>query len=48
VLDTRTRTWEQRRVAYDHRAYQRRLERLGWDARTIALLGRERTVAVPA
>jgi predicted phosphodiesterase len=48
VLDTRARTWEQRRVAYDHRAYQRRLERLGWDARTIALLGRERTVAVPA
>jgi predicted phosphodiesterase len=43
VLDTGTGAWEQRRVAYDHRAYQRRLEALGWDARAIALLGRERS-----
>jgi diadenosine tetraphosphatase ApaH/serine/threonine PP2A family protein phosphatase len=42
VLDTRTGAWEQRRVRYDHRAYQRRLEGLGWDERAIALLGRER------
>jgi putative phosphoesterase len=45
VLDTRTGRWEQRRVAYDHRAFQRRLEALGWDARTVALLGRERAHA---
>jgi predicted phosphodiesterase len=41
-LDTATGRWEQRRVAYDHRAYQARCERLGVDARAIALLGRER------
>lgn len=45
ILDTAAGTWTQRRVAYDHRAYQRRLERAGWDARAIALLGRERPVA---
>jgi predicted phosphodiesterase len=48
VLDTRAATWTPRRVAYDHRAYQRRLEREGWDARAIALLGRERAGATPA
>ncbi len=45
ILDTRAGTWTQRRVAYDHPAYQRRLERLGWDARASALLGRERAAA---
>lgn len=44
VLDTATGAWEQRRVAYDHRAYQRRLELLGVDPGAIALLGRERAV----
>jgi predicted phosphodiesterase len=44
VLDTASGRWEQRRVAYDHRRYQRRLEGLGLDPRTIALLGRERVV----
>jgi predicted phosphodiesterase len=44
VLDTVSGRWEPRRVAYDHRRYQRRLERLGFDPRTIALLGRERVV----
>ncbi len=42
VLDTAAGRWEQRRVAYDHRTYQRRLETLGVDPRAIALLGRER------
>jgi len=42
VLDTATGRWEQCRVGYDHRAYQRRLERLKFDPRAIALLGRER------
>jgi predicted phosphodiesterase len=42
VLDTATGRWEQRRVSYDHRAYQRRLESLSFDPRAIALLGRER------
>jgi predicted phosphodiesterase len=42
VLDTATGRWEQRRVAYGHRAYQRRLETLGLDPCAIALLGRER------
>jgi predicted phosphodiesterase len=42
VLDTASGRWEQRRVAYDHRRYQRRLEELGIDPRAVALLGRER------
>jgi predicted phosphodiesterase len=42
VLDTARGTWEQRRVAYDHRGYQRRLEELGLEPRAIGLLGRER------
>jgi predicted phosphodiesterase len=42
VLDTAAGRWESRRVAYDHRRYQRRLERLGVDPRAVALLGRER------
>jgi predicted phosphodiesterase len=41
-LDTATGRWEQRRVSYDHRGYQARCERMGVDARAIALLGRER------
>jgi predicted phosphodiesterase len=41
-LDTGTGRWEQRRVAYDHRAYQARLAKLGVDPRAVALLGRER------
>ena len=41
-LDTATGRWEQRRVAYDHRAYQRRMEALGLDPLAVALLGRER------
>lgn len=45
ILDMRTGGWEQRRVTYDHRAYQRRLESLGWDPGTIALLGRQRDAA---
>jgi predicted phosphodiesterase len=45
VLDTGTGRWEQRRVRYDHRAYQRRLERMRFDPRTIALLGRVRAPA---
>jgi diadenosine tetraphosphatase ApaH/serine/threonine PP2A family protein phosphatase len=40
LLDTQTGEWEQRRVAYDHGAYQRRLEALGWESATVALLGR--------
>jgi predicted phosphodiesterase len=47
VLDTATGAWEQRRVAYDHRAYQRRLEALGLDPGAISLLGRERRRAAP-
>ncbi len=48
VLDTASSRWEQRRVSYDHRRYQRRLEALGFDSRAIALLGRERAaLAVP-
>jgi predicted phosphodiesterase len=42
ILDTAARAWVQRRVAYDHRAYQRRLAALGWDERAVALLGRRR------
>lgn len=42
VLDTASGRWEQRRVAYDHRAYQRRLERMGLDPRSVGLLGRVR------
>jgi predicted phosphodiesterase len=42
VLDTASGAWSQRRVAYDHRRYQRRLEGLGVDPRAVALLGRER------
>lgn len=41
-LDTATGRWEQRRVPYDHRAYQRRLEALGLHPLAVALLGRER------
>jgi predicted phosphodiesterase len=41
-LDTATGRWEQRRVAYDHRAYQARLTERGVDPRAVALLGRER------
>lgn len=41
-LDTATGRWEQRRVSYDHRAYQRRMEALGLDPLAVALLGRER------
>jgi predicted phosphodiesterase len=47
-LDTATGRWEQRRVAYDHRAYQARLARMGVDPRAIALLGRERAGAAGA
>jgi predicted phosphodiesterase len=49
VLDTSSRRWEQRRVGYDHRAYQRRLAGMGFDPRTVALLGRVRAgvAAVP-
>jgi diadenosine tetraphosphatase ApaH/serine/threonine PP2A family protein phosphatase len=47
LLDTATGRWEQRRVAYDHGAYQRRLEALGLDPLAIALLGRERARAAP-
>jgi predicted phosphodiesterase len=42
VVDTATGRWEQRRVAYDHLSYQRRLAALGWDPRSVALLGRAR------
>lgn len=42
VLDTATGRWEQRRVAWDHRRYQRRMEALGLDPLAVALLGRER------
>ncbi len=42
VLDTARGRWEQRRVAYDHLSYQRRLEKLGFDPRAVALLGRVR------
>jgi predicted phosphodiesterase len=42
VLDTGSGRWEQRRVAWDHRAYQRRMEALGLDPLAVALLGRER------
>lgn len=42
LLDTATGRWEQRRVSYDHGAYQHRLEALGWEPRTVALLGRRR------
>jgi predicted phosphodiesterase len=45
VLDTARGSWEQRRVAYDHRRYQRRLEEMGLEPRAIALLGRERVDA---
>jgi len=41
-LDTATGRWEQRRVAYDHVAFQRRLAALGFDPRSVALLGRVR------
>jgi diadenosine tetraphosphatase ApaH/serine/threonine PP2A family protein phosphatase len=44
-LDTATGRWEQRRVRYDHRAYQARCERMGVDARAVALLGRERAAS---
>jgi predicted phosphodiesterase len=47
-LDTATGRWEQRRVAYDHRAYQARCERMGVDHRVVALLGRERVARVGA
>jgi predicted phosphodiesterase len=42
VLDTASGRWEQRRVAYGHRAYQERLAALGVDEGAVALLGRER------
>jgi predicted phosphodiesterase len=42
VLDTSRGRWEQRRVAWDHAAYQRRLEQLGFDALAVSLLGRTR------
>ncbi|MBI5548039.1 MAG: metallophosphoesterase family protein [Deltaproteobacteria bacterium] len=42
VLDTASGGWEQRRVGYDHRAYQRRLEVMGVDPRSVGLLGRMR------
>jgi predicted phosphodiesterase len=42
LLDTAAGRWEQRRVRYDHRGFQRRLEALGLDPRSIAVLGRER------
>ncbi len=45
VLDTATGQWRQRRVEYDHPAYQRRLDALGWEPQSVALLGRTRTVA---
>jgi predicted phosphodiesterase len=48
ILDTAAGRWAQRRVRYDHRAYQARLERLGVDTRAIALLGRERAVTAGA
>lgn len=47
VLDAAAGRWEQRRVAYDHGAYQRKLEALGVDPRSVALLGRERARAAP-
>jgi predicted phosphodiesterase len=46
-LDTATGRWEQRRVAYDHLAYQRRMEGLGLDPLAVALLGRVRARAAP-
>ena len=42
LLDTASGRWEQRRVAWDHRAYQRRMEALGLHPLAVALLGRER------
>jgi predicted phosphodiesterase len=42
VLDTASARWEQRRVGYDHPAYQRRLEEMGFDPRSVGLLGRVR------
>jgi predicted phosphodiesterase len=42
LLDTAAGRWEQRRVAYGHREYQRRLAALGVDEGAVALLGRER------
>jgi putative phosphoesterase len=42
LLDPQTGEWRQRRVAYDHAAYQRRLQALGWHPHAIALLGRIR------
>lgn len=44
VLDLGAGRWEQRRVAYDHRAYQRSCAARGVDARAVAILGRERNV----
>jgi putative phosphoesterase len=42
VLDTRARTAQLRRVAYDVGAFQARLRALGWDAALIDILGRKR------
>ncbi|HEX9400927.1 MAG TPA: metallophosphoesterase family protein [Anaeromyxobacter sp.] len=42
LLDSATGRWVQRRVAYDHVSFQRRLTALGFDPRSVALLGRER------
>lgn len=42
LLDTQTGDWRQCRVEYDHPAYQRRLEALGWERQTIELLSRTR------
>ncbi len=47
LLDTAAGSWEQRRVTYDHRSYQRRLEALGLDPLAVTLLGRERSRAAP-
>ncbi|NIQ58347.1 MAG: hypothetical protein GWN71_34910, partial [Gammaproteobacteria bacterium] len=47
LLDTRTGRWRQRRVPYDHAAYQRRLAAMDWHPQTIALLGRTRGAAEP-